>query len=266
MTDAAIAHAAAAFRTGCGTTAPALGIVLGSGLSGLAAHIEHPTRVRFADLPGLPMPLTPGHTGELVHGMLGPREVVVVAGRLHRYEGVAPDVATVPIRILAALGVRALVLSNAAGGIRPDLAPGTFMLITDHLNVMWGGPRLPAGRFGPVYDAALGDAMRDAASAAHIVLAEGVYAAVLGPSYETPAEIRMLARLGADAVGMSTAPEAELASALGMRVAAVSCITNRASGTSDQPLGHANVLAVTRDAAPRFERLLGKFAAGFQAQ
>jgi purine-nucleoside phosphorylase len=259
MTESAVARAAAAFQSCCGTTAPAIGIVLGSGLGGLTSHIEHARQVAFSDLPGLPVPTTRGHTGALVYGMLSDREVVVVAGRLHLYEDVDAWAVGIPIRILAALGIRVVLLSNAAGGIRADLTPGTLMLINDHLDCT-NRPLVP-GRPSPAaaYDASLGTTMRAAAQAARVALAEGVYAAVLGPSYETAAEIRMLATLGADAVGMSTAPEAIVAATLGLRVAAVSCITNRATGTSDRALTHAEVLDVTSQAAPRFERLVRRF-------
>jgi purine-nucleoside phosphorylase len=256
VTDVAVAHAAAAFASCCGATHPVAAIVLGSGLGGLAAHIEHPTRLRFADLPGIPHPTTAGHSGELIHGMLCDREVIAIAGRLHVYEGLDPSVATIPIRIAAAMGARILVLSNAAGGIRSDLAPGSLMLLTDHLNLMW---RRPSVRATPRYDAALGSQMHSAADAARVPLFDGVYGAMLGPSFETPAEIRMLERLGADAVGMSTVPETIVASALGLRVVAISCITNRASGISDGPLSHAETLEVSRQAAPRFERLVRAF-------
>jgi purine-nucleoside phosphorylase len=255
----AVGRAAAAFQSCCGTTAPAIGIVLGSGLDGLTSHIEHARRVAFSELPGLPMPTTPGHTGAFVHGMLSDREVVAVAGRLHLYEGADPWAVGIPVRILAALGIGIVLLSNAAGGIRVDLTPGTLMLLTDHLDCT-NRPLVP-GRPSPAvrYDAALGATMHAAAQASRVPLTEGVYAAVLGPSYETAAEIRMLGTLGADAVGMSTAPEAAVAATLGLRVAAVSCITNRATGMSDRALSHAEVLDVTSQAAPRFERLVRRF-------
>lgn len=244
-----VERAAAALRSCCDATAPAIGIVLGSGLDGLAAHIEHAKRVPFSELPGLPR-----HSGTFVYGLLCDREVVAVAGRMHLYEGVDPGI---PIQILAALGVKIVLQSNAAGGIRPDLLPGSFMLITDHLDLTNHAPLV--GRAAPRYDAGLRALMRDAATASRVPLAEGVYAAMLGPSYETAAEIRMLATLGADAVGMSTVPETIVAASLGLRVAAVSCITNHATGTSPETLSHAEVLGVTSRVAPQFERLVLRF-------
>jgi purine-nucleoside phosphorylase len=253
-----VASAGAAARVCCGATAPVAAIVLGSGLGGLVNHIEHPTRVSYSDLPGVPLPSVNGHVGSLVHGLLGGREVVVLAGRLHLYEGHSVETTVLPLRIAHAMGARVLVLSNAAGGIRPDLTPGTLMLIRDHLNLTWHGESSGCD----VYDAELADRMR----ATGVPLAEGVYAAVLGPSYETRAEIRMLATLGADAVGMSTVTEALAARALGMRVVAVSCITNPAAGVSADRLSHADVLRVTERVAPRFERLITGFVRGFVAR
>jgi purine-nucleoside phosphorylase len=251
-----IARAAAAIRSCCDATSPTIGIVLGSGLGDLASHIEYAKRVAFSELPGLPTPATPGHTGAFIYGLLCDREIVAVSGRVHLYEGA--DVGT-PIQILAALGVRVLILTNAAGGIRPDLSPGTLMLLSDHLDLT-GHPPL-VGRAAPTYDTQLAALMREAATAARVSLAEGVYAAMLGPSYETAAEIRMLKTLGADAVGMSTVPEAIVASSLGLRVVAISCITNHATGTSPETLSHADVLGVTARVGPRFERLIRRFVA-----
>jgi purine-nucleoside phosphorylase len=246
---------AQAIRVCCGARSPVAAIVLGSGLGGLVDHIEHPTRVAFNDLPGVPCPTVSGHAGAFVHGLLHGREVVAIAGRLHLYEGFSAETTVLPVRIAHAMGARVLVLSNAAGGIRPDLVPGTLMIVRDHLNFMWRAPAFD-GRAGcHAYDAGLGDLMRKVDPA----LTEGVYAGVVGPSYETPAEIRMLARLGADAVGMSTVLEALTAQSLGMRVAAVSCITNPASGVSAARLSHTEVLRVGERVAHRFERLVSKF-------
>lgn len=244
-----IEGAAAALRSCWNATSPSIGIVLGSGLGDLAAHIEYAKRVPCSELPGLPT-----HPGAFVYGLLCNREIVAVAGRMHLYEDLDPGL---PIRILAALGIRMLILTNAAGGIRPDLAPGTFMLITDHLDLTGRAPL--AGRAAPTYDAELSTHLREAATASRIPLSEGVYAAMLGPSYETAAEIRMLAMLGADAVGMSTVPETIVATSLGIRVVAVSCITNHATGTSPETLSHGEVLGVTSRVAPQFERLIRRF-------
>lgn len=264
-----VSRAGAALRACCGATAPAAAIVLGSGLGGLASAIECATRVPYHDLPGVPVGRVPGHAGEVVHGMLEGHEVVALSGRVHLYEGHPAGDAVLPIRIARAMGARVLVLTNAAGGIRPDLRPGDFMLIRDHINVMWRNPLTGPARAGEtrfpdlseIYDSGLAELMRAAAESAHITLKEGVYAAVLGPSYETPAEIRMLATLGADAVGMSTVPEVLVAASLGMPVVAVSVITNAASGVTDDRLSHADVLDVGRQAGPRFERLIRAFVA-----
>jgi purine-nucleoside phosphorylase len=251
VNDDDVARAAAALRSCCDATAPSIGIVLGSGLGGLVEHIEHAKRVPFSELTGLPV-----HPGAFVYGLLCDREIVAVVGRPHLYEGADPGV---PIQVMAALGVRVLLLTNAAGGIRPDLTPGTLMLLSDHLDLT-GRPPL-VGRSSPRYDAELAVAMRGAATAARIELKDGVYAAMLGPSYETAAEIRMLATLGADAVGMSTVPETIVATSLGLRVAAISCITNHATGTSTETLSHAEVLSVGSRVAPLFDRLIRRFVA-----
>jgi purine-nucleoside phosphorylase len=221
----------------------------------LVDHIDHQTRVPFSDLPGLPCPTVSGHAGSFVHGLLNGREVIAVAGRLHLYEGFSAATTALPVRILHGMGAKVLVLSNAAGGIRPDLTPGTLMLVRDHLNFMWQTPPLDGRPMCDAYDAELGALMHGADPG----LAEGVYAGVVGPSYETPAEIRMLATLGADAVGMSTIPEVLVARSLGMRVVAVSCITNPASGVSSERLSHAEVLRVGERVAHRFERLVTRF-------
>jgi len=246
----------------CRGARPRVAIILGSGLGGFARHIERPTRISFADIPGLPRATVQGHAGELVHGVIDGYEVVALAGRLHMYEGHSADVVALPVRIVHALGARTLFVSNAAGAIRPGLAPGTLMLIRDHVNLMWRNPLIGPVRPGEQrfpdmsvpYDQALGDRFLAIAQAAGASVSEGVYAAVLGPSYETPAEIRMLAQMGADAVGMSTVPEVVVARALGMRVTAVSCITNAASGITGTRLEHGEVLAATDRVAAVFER------------
>ncbi|MCU0626171.1 MAG: purine-nucleoside phosphorylase [Gemmatimonadaceae bacterium] len=244
--------------------APAAVIVLGSGLGGLAQRIDDAVRIPFHDVPGFPMATVAGHAGALILGRLAARPVLCLAGRFHIYEGHAPQVAAFPVRVAHALGARTLVVSNAAGGIRRTFTPGTLMRIEDHINLMMrhplAGPVQPGeARFPDMsrpYDAAL-------ASLAHAVAREqgtrlevGVYCALTGPTYETPAEVRMLERLGADAVGMSTVPEVLVARALGMRVLGISCITNAAAGYTGQPLSHDEVIESTREAAGRFEALV----------
>ncbi len=242
-------------------------LILGSGLGGLADRVEGAIPIPFRAIPGFPPSNVPGHAGRFVAGMLGGRRVIVAAGRYHLYEGHTLETVALPARVLHACGVRTLFVSNAAGGINRTLRPGDLMIIEDHLNLMSRTPLLGPARPGETrfpdmsapYDAALIRVLRGAALECGIPIASGVYAALLGPAYETPAEIRMLERLGADAVGMSTVPEVLMARALGMRVAAVSCITNVASGLSPTPLSHADVLEMTARSASAFERLATSF-------
>jgi purine-nucleoside phosphorylase len=266
---AAARRAADAVRARLGVEAPACAVVLGSGLGALADELADARRVPFTDVPGFPAATVAGHAGALVAGTLAGREVLLLAGRFHLYEGHPPQLAALPTRVVHALGARTLFVSNAAGGVRRTLAPGDLMVIADHLNLMFRNPLVGAVEEGDVrfpdlsdpYDAALRRVLREAARAVGVPVQEGVYAGLLGPSYETPAEVRMLERLGADAVGMSTVPEVIAAKALGMRVAGVSCITNPASGTSLAPLDHADVLAVGREASARFRALVAEFVA-----
>jgi purine-nucleoside phosphorylase len=234
------------------TRAPAAILVLGSGLGGLADEIEDAVRIPFDEVPGFPRrtQALAGHAGQLVAGRLEGVEVVAMQGRFHLYEGWRPAEVALPIRALAALGAGVLVATNAAGGIRPGFLPGDLMLIADHINLMGRNPLV--GRTVPgeerfpdmsdPYDASFRRVAEEVARELRIPLVQGVYAAVLGPSYETPAEIRMLARLGADAVGMSTAPEVLVARALGVRCLGVSCITNLAAGLGQAKLTHDEVM------------------------
>jgi purine-nucleoside phosphorylase len=242
-------------------------IILGSGLGGLAERIEDPISIPYRAIPGFPQSSVAGHAGRFVAGTLGARRVLVAAGRYHLYEGHSPDTVAMPTRVLHASGVRTLFVSNAAGGISRTLRPGDLMIIEDHLNLMWRTPLVGAARpdetrfpdMSAPYDPTLIRVLRDAALECGIPVANGVYAALAGPAYETPAEIRMLERLGADAVGMSTVPEVLAARALGMSVAGVSCITNVAAGRSNTPLTHAEVLETTARVAATFERLVTEF-------
>ena len=276
MTDGAAygardaAEAAAAIRRRVGDVdAPVLGIVLGSGLGGLARRIEEAREVAFTDVPGFPAATIVGHAGRVIVGRLAGRPVVALAGRFHMYEGHSASLAGFPVRVLHALGARTLFVSNAAGGIRPTFTPGDLMIITDHLNLMFGNPLAGAVEPGDTrfpdmsdpYDRALAAVLRREATKLGFPLRDGVYCGLLGPTYETPAEVRMLATLGADAVGMSTVPEVIVARATGMRVAGVSCITNFASGTTPNPLSHSEVLETTALVASRFESLVERFVA-----
>ena len=260
----AAATAAQLIRTRCPVAHPVAAIVLGSGLGGLAHRIAGAVRVPYADIPGFAPPSVQGHEGALVHGTLGGREVLALAGRFHVYEGHTAAESAFPVRVMRALGARVLLLSNAAGGVRRTLRPGQLMLVRDHINLMFGNPLIGAVQPGDErfpdmsapYDPGLRRLLRQTAREQGTVLEEGVYCGLSGPAYETPAEVRVLERLGADAVGMSTVPEVIVARALGMRVAALSCITNPAAGLALAPVSHAEVIEVTAAAAARFERLI----------
>jgi purine-nucleoside phosphorylase len=266
----AAAAAAAAIGQRLGTTTPVAGIVLGSGLGGLATRIANPVAIPFAEVPGFPSATVVGHAGTLIGGTLAGRPVIALAGRFHMYEGHDAALAGFPVRVLRALGARILFVSNAAGGIRRTFRAGDLMLIRDHLNLMFRNPLIGALEMGDErfpdmsapYDEALARQLREHAAAMGIALQEGVYGGLLGPTYETPAEVRMLATLGADAVGMSTVPEVIVARAIGMRVAGISCITNLASGISPHPLSHAEVLETTTRVAEQFEGLVERFVEG----
>lgn len=246
---------------------PVCAIVLGSGLGGLADRIVKATRIAFGDVPGFPVATVAGHAGQLIIGELAGRPVAALAGRLHLYEGHAATLAGFPVRVLNALGAPVYVASNAAGGVRRTFRPGDLMAIADHMNLMFrsplAGPVEPGDdRFPDMsapYDAKLIHLLHDAARSIGVSLHDGVYCGLLGPTYETPAEVRMLERLGVDAVGMSTVPEVIVARALGMRVAAVSCITNPAAGIALAPLNHAEVLDVGKQVAGDFEALITEF-------
>jgi purine-nucleoside phosphorylase len=242
-------------------------LILGSGLGGLADRIENPISIPYRAIPGFPPSSVAGHAGRFVAGHLGARRVLLAAGRYHLYEGHSLDTVAMPTRVMHACGVRTLFVSNAAGGINRAMRAGDLMIIEDHLNLMWrtpltGAPRPEETRFPDMsapYDPTLLRVLRDAALECGIPIASGVYAALPGPAYETPAEIRMLEKLGADAVGMSTVPEVLTARALGMSVAGVSCITNVAAGMRNSPLSHAEVLETTARVAGSFERLVTEF-------
>ncbi len=241
-----------------------MAIVLGSGLGSVVDAVQTAIRLPQSTIPGFPQPAAPGHKGELVAGTLDGVPVLVQSGRFHLYEGHAPAVAALPVRLFARLGVGTLIVTNAAGGIRPTFRPPTLMLIADHINLMFRNPlegpveegeqRFPD--MSDPYDPALRALAREVARQEKIVLEEGVYAALLGPSYETPAEIRMLQRLGADAVGMSTVPEVIVARARGIRCLGFSSITNVAAGLSAAPLSHAEVLAAGTQVAGQLATLI----------
>lgn len=243
---------------------PAVGVVLGSGLGALADAVQG-TAIPYADIPGFAASTVPGHAGRLVIGRLEGRPVAVFQGRFHLYEGYDPADVTFPVRVLRELGAATLIVTNAAGAVNPDFRPGDLMLIADHINLTGRNPLVGVGdeRLGPrfpdmtnAYDPELRSLARRVGEALGIALREGVYAGLLGPSYETPAEIRMLRVLGADAVGMSTVAEVIVARQVGLRVLGVSCLTNMAAGILPQPLSHEEVLETGRKAARTFTRLL----------
>jgi purine-nucleoside phosphorylase len=258
-------RAAAAALERAAKEPPKVGVVLGSGLGAFAESLEGARALPYAKVPHFPRPAVAGHAGRAVFGRCAGVPLVALEGRAHFYEGHPLDLATLPVRALAALGAKALVLTNAAGGIRSDLRPGDLMVVVDHLNLLGANPlRGPHDeRLGPrfpdltrAYDPVLVEALRAAAHDCAFEVRRGVYAAMTGPSYETPAEVRMLRTLGADAVGMSTVPEVIVARQCGMRVAAVSAITNMAAGITGRALSHEEVLESGRRIADRLTRLL----------
>jgi purine-nucleoside phosphorylase len=262
-----IARSAARIRERAPQRAPRLGIVLGSGWQGVTAQVDEATTIAYDDLPAFPAVGVAGHAGQLVLGRLGGAEVAVLAGRQHTYEDGHADAMKGAVRALAALGVTTLVLTNAAGSLDPAMTTGSLMLVSDHLNLpqrtpLHGEPG--SSRFVDLrdaYDPALRATAHGVARAMGQTLHEGVYAWQLGPQFETPAEIRMLRLLGADAVGMSTVPETILARHAGLKVLALSLVTNLAAGLDAQPLSHAQTLAAAQAAGDRAVRLLEALAA-----
>lgn len=254
---------------------PRLGLVLGSGLGGFAGELNHAIELPYAEIPHWPVSTAEGHAGRLIFGRLEGLELAVMAGRAHLYEGYRPDQVVFGVRVLGRLGVRTLVLTNAAGGINPAFSRGGLVLISDHINLQGAnplvgpndeslGPRFPD--MTEAYSAELRRTAQQVARELGIPLPEGVYAAVLGPSYETPAEIRFLRAIGADLVGMSTAPEVIAANHMGMRVLAISCVTNMAAGLGPGRLSHREVLEtgeMVRETLVRLlKALLPRLAAG----
>lgn len=247
-----------------GREAPAAAIILGSGLGGLAERVEHVTRIPFSEIPGFPAATVVGHAGALIAGRLAGRPVVMLAGRFHMYEGHEAGLAAFPVRVMHALGAHTVIVSNAAGGVRRTMLPGALMLIADHINLMGRNPLVGALEPGDerfpdmsaAYSPDLRRLAREVAGEQGLMLEEGIYVGLLGPTYETPAEVRMMERLGADALGMSTVPEVIMARALGMRVLGISCITNQACGISPEPLSHAEVLETTTRVATQFQDLI----------
>jgi purine-nucleoside phosphorylase len=264
---AALARAIRA-RTGL---VPRLGIVLGSGLGSLADDLQDPVAIRFDELPGWPVATAPGHVGRLLLGRLAGVPVVALQGRLHLYEGNDPGLVVQPVLLFKQLGAGLVILTNAAGGVNPAYGPGTLMVISDHINLTGRTPLLGpnADELGPrfadmtdVWSPAHRAALRAAGEVEGVALEEGIYAGLLGPSYETPAEVRMLHAMGADAVGMSTVLEAIAARWIGLEVAGVSLVTNAGAGYSGAPLNHEEVLEAGAAAGPNLARVIRRFISG----
>jgi purine-nucleoside phosphorylase len=244
---------------------PQIGLVLGSGLGDLVDKILEPVTISYRDIPNFPISTVEGHSGRLVAGLIEGKSVLAMQGRFHYYEGYSLDEVTFPIRVMRQLGIKNLILTNAAGGINETFRPGDIMLIKDHINFLGlnplRGPNHP--ELGPrfpdlteAYAPQLQDVAIKAAQSLQLTLREGIYAWVSGPSYETPAEIRLLRLLGADAVGMSTVPETIVANHGGMKVLGLSCITNVAAGMGHEKLDHQSVIATAEKGKEEFQRLV----------
>ena len=247
---------------------PFAGIVLGSGLGGLADGLEDGVAIPFEELPGWPQATAPGHAGRLLLGRIGSTPVVMLQGRFHMYEGNAPGLVVQPVLLFRRLGARLVVLTNASGGINPEFGPGTLMVIRDHLNLTGRSPLTgpnadELGERFPDLVNAWNDRLRarlhEAALAENVRLEEGIYAGLAGPQYETPAEVTMLRTLGADAVGMSTVVECIAARWAGLEVCGVSLVTNAGAGYTGQPLTHEEVLEAGNEAGPRLARVVRRF-------
>jgi purine-nucleoside phosphorylase len=246
-------------------TAPRMAIVLGSGLGALADELENPVVIPYVQIPGFPSSTAPGHAGRLVCGTLAGKSVIAMQGRFHYYEGYTMDKVVFPVRVFRAMGVQRILLTNACGGANPGFSPGEFMVIRDHINLSGQNPCIGPNdeslgqRFfdmSRTYSPSLRALAHEAGRNLGMKLHEGVYAWFTGPSFETPAEIRMAQVLGADAVGMSTVPEAIAAAHCGLEILGISCITNMAAGMLDQPITSEEVLAISAARRPEFTALV----------
>lgn len=258
-------HTAAEVIRSRSSLQPQVGLILGSGLGDFCDGLQNAVKISFSELPAFPQATVEGHCGEFWIGTHQEVPVLALRGRLHYYEGYPQNVLTIPVRVMALLGIKTLILTNAAGGIHPRLSPGSLMLLQDHINQSGSNPLIGRnlGEFGPrfpdmseVYDAGLRNDVLLAAKKEGMDLACGTYLMYSGPSYETPAEIRFFGKIGADAVGMSTVPEAIVARHCGMRVLGISCITNMAAGILQKKLSHEEVLETANCIKPKFLRLL----------
>ena len=251
-------------------TQPAIAVVLGSGLGAFAEELTDSTAIAYKEIHGFAHATVEGHAGKLVIGKAGNVPIAAMQGRFHFYEGYSLDDVTFPVRVLKLLGVRTLILTNAAGSLNTELTPGSLMIISDHINLMGANPLIGPNeeRFGPrfpdltsTYDPELQSLVIEEATAMNIDMRRGVYAALSGPSYETPAEIHMVRTLGADAVGMSTVPEAIVARHMEMRLIGISCITNLAAGVSNRPIDHSQVMEIGKSVRAQFTELLRRVIA-----
>lgn len=264
LTQGMIQEAADYIRSKSNVT-PKIGLILGSGLGVLAEHIEDASSIAYQDIPYFPQSTVEGHAGELLIGTVQGTPVILMKGRFHMYEGYGPELTAFPVRVMKALGVTKLLVTNAAGGINTSYKPGDLMLISDHMNMTGrnplAGPNDPelGARFpdmSEAYSRKLREIAKQTAQDKDIPLQEGVYVGLLGPSYETPAEIRMFRTLGADAVGMSTVSEVIVARHAGIEVLGISCISNMAAGILDQPLSHEEVIETTDRVREKFLHLV----------
>jgi purine-nucleoside phosphorylase len=259
-----------AVRARLGGRTPVVAIVLGSGLGPLAESVQDAVRIPYTEIPGFHVPTVPGHKGELVCGTLGGRMVLCQSGRFHAYEGHSADVTALPVRMFGALGIKTIILTNAAGGVNRAFGPGTLMLITDHINLTGRNPLVGPQRDGETrfpdmttaYDKELRGLAKRVAKERNVALAEGVYLGLLGPTYETPAEVKYVATLGGDAVGMSTVLEVIAARARGMKCVGISTITNAAAGISAAELNHNEVMEVAAKVGKDLGRLVEGIVAG----
>jgi purine-nucleoside phosphorylase len=261
----AIIDEAAAFIRSTTDLHPEIGLILGSGLCVLGDELEDAVTIPYEDIPHFPVSTVEGHAGELILGKLQGRNVVLMRGRFHMYEGYEPELTALPVRVMKALGISTLLVTNAAGGVNLNYLPGNLMLISDHINLTGRNPlagpndnalgvRFPD--MSEAYSRRLRDIAKQTASELGFSIQEGVYVGLLGPNYETPAEIRMLRTLGVDAVGMSTVSEVIVARHSGIEVLGISCISNMAAGILDQPLSHKEVMETTELVKEQFLSLV----------
>ena len=238
---------------------PKIGVILGSGLGGFAEEIADAVRIRYADIPNFPTSTVAGHRGEVVAGSQCGADLLVLSGRIHSYEGYSMQQVVFPIRVIAALNVKTLIVANAAGAINESFRPADIIAISDHINLMGDNPLEGPGDvldLSEAYSIELRNLAKEIADNLDIALRSGVYVGYRGPSYETPAEIKAMRVIGGDVVGMSTVPEVIMANRLGMKVLGLSIVTNMASGIKSRPLSHREVIETSKRAAPKFKRLL----------